>query len=456
MLQYNTYYKMSRNTIRGDSAARIAASVERALQAGTLAASDRLPTIRELAASLRVSPVTVAAAYRLLQSRGLTVGRGRQGTRLRAASVVASPVSRTRRVDAGLVDLATGNPDQALLPPLNDALRAVSTEHGVYGGPLELPALVVFAESEFEADGIARGPVAVTSGALDAVERVLREQLRAGDRVVVEDPTLPALLDLLASLGLTPVPCALDDEGPRPDSLALALGPGVHALVISPRAQNPTGAAISARRAADLARVLRRRSDALLIEIDDVSAVSGAPFLTLSHGRSQWAAVKSTSKFLGPDLRVAVMTGDAVTIARVQRRQAVSERWVSHLLQKLALALWSDPSSGRWLARAAQVYAERRRGLIEALAALGVSVSGRSGLNVWIPVREETATVQALADRGWAVAAGERFRIESPPAIRVTTSTLEPAEAQRFAADLAATVRPASTVHARGRRAEAG
>jgi len=116
---------VSRNTIRGDSAATIAASVERALQAGTLGERDRLPAIRDLAASLRVSPVTVAAAYRLLHSRGLAVGRGRQGTRLRAASVVAAPVGRMKKLDAGLVDLATGNPDPTLLPPLNDALRIV-------------------------------------------------------------------------------------------------------------------------------------------------------------------------------------------------------------------------------------------------------------------------------------------------------------------------------------------
>jgi DNA-binding transcriptional MocR family regulator len=137
-----------------------------------------------------------------------------------------------------------------------------------------------------------------------------------------------------------------------------------------------------------------------------------------------------------------------VTIARLQRRQAVSVRWVSHLLQSLALALWSDPSSGRLFARAAETYAARRKALIQALAAHDIPAHGRSGLNVWIPVREETATVQALAEAGWAVAAGERFRLQSPPAIRVTTSALPPEEARRFAADLAAAARPRATVPA--------
>ena len=72
----------------------------------------------------------------------------------------------------------------------------------LYGGPADSSALVAFAAGEFAADGIAAGPVAITSGSLDAIERLLREHARVGDHIAIEDPTFPALLDLLASLGL--------------------------------------------------------------------------------------------------------------------------------------------------------------------------------------------------------------------------------------------------------------
>jgi DNA-binding transcriptional MocR family regulator len=327
-------------------------------------------------------------------------------------------------------------------------LRSFEPATRLYGGPPELPSLVAFAGAEFATDGIARAPIAVTSGSLDAIERLLREHVRAGDRVAVEDPAFPALFDLLASLGLTPLPFAVDDEGPQPESLERALGPRVPAVVLSSRAQNPTGAAISESRAVDLRRILRHRPETLVIEIDDAAAVAGVPLVTLTAQRKHWAVVRSTSKWLGPDLRVAIATGDPLTIARLQRRQIVSVRWVSQLLQYLTLALWSDPSNGRLLARAAEVYSERRAALIDALAAGNIEARGRSGFNVWIPVGEETATVQGLAQRGWSVAAGERFRIQSPPAIRVTTSALPVSEAKRFAADLAAAVRPRATVPA--------
>ena len=63
--------------------------------------------------------------------------------------------------------------------------------------------------------------------------------------------------------------------------------------------------------------------------------------------------------------------------------------------------------------------------------------TGRSGLNVWVPVREEGATLAHLAARGWAVRAGERYRMKSPPALRITVSTLTARETAQLAADVA-------------------
>jgi DNA-binding transcriptional MocR family regulator len=148
--------------------------------------------------------------------------------------------------------------------------------------------------------------------------------------------------------------------------------------------------------------------------------------------------VRSTSKFLGPDLRVALVAADETTLARVRGRQALGVRRVSRILQHLVLALWSDPSSGRHLARVADLYAQRRTALVTALAAHEINVAAASGFNMWIPVRHEAAAVQALAERGWAVAAGERFRIRAGAGLRITTSALDVRDAPRLAGDLAA------------------
>ncbi len=430
--------------VSGRTAAAIAASVERSLHTREKGPGEALPTVRDLAATLGVSPATVSSAYKLLRTRGLVAGHGRRGTRVAPGPVTPAPVARPA-VPAGTVDLATGNPDPALLAPLGPAIRSIDSGLRLYGGESDLAGLAAFASTEFEADGISARSVAVLSGAMDAIERILREHLRAGDCVAVEDPSFPGVIDLVSSSGYTAVPFALDDDGPLPDALAAALGRGCGAIIVTPRAQNPTGAAIGAERAGELRRVLRGFPDVVLIENDCAGPVAGATLHTLrSTSHERWAVVRSTSKFLSPDLRVAVMAGDDMTVARVRGRQALGARWVSHILQQLALALWSDPSSGRRLARTGEIYAHRRKATLAALRARDIEVRGCSGFNVWVPVRDEAGVVRTLADRGWAVAAGERFRIQTAPAIRVTVSTLQPRDADRFAGDLADALHPAA------------
>jgi DNA-binding transcriptional MocR family regulator len=427
---------MSQKIIRGATAAAIAASIEQAVHGGALEADALLPAIRELAATLRVSPVTVSAAYRRLQTRGLLVSEGRRGTRVRSRPPSPVALSALRLVPGDLVDLANGNPDPALLPPLELALKSLDAAQPLYGAPQHVQALATFAAAELEADGIPAAHLTVTHGAFDGIERVLREHLRAGDRIAVEDPTAPALLDLLNASAFALEPLAIDDEGVTAASLERALAGRVHAVVLTPRAHDPTGVSMSRERAAEIRRLLRRHRDVVVIEHDAAGPVSGAPAITVCDAATQWAMVRSTSAWLGPDLRVALLAGDEMTVARVRGRQAVGSRWVSHILQRLTLALWSDPSNGRRLVHSSEVYALRRRTLTDALAAHRIATTGRHGFNVWIPVPEESAVVQRLAERGWAVAAGERFRLQSAPAIRVTTSTLAPDDARRLAADL--------------------
>lgn len=418
--------------LSGDSSVNIAVSIESAVAAGKLASGELLPTVRALATHLRVSPATVAAAYRLLGQRGVVVADGRRGTRVRPASPIASP--RAFPLPANVVDLSNGNPDPELLP----RLPALDLEQRLYGDDLNDPRLIELAGEQFRADRVDAAHVAVVGGAMDGIERVLREHLRAGDRVAVEDPCFTGILDLLNALSLVAAPVPVDDQGLVPAELRRAIR-SAQAVIVTPRAQNPTGATLTTRRARELRALLAARPELLVIEDDHAGAVAGAPYLSLvDKARERWAVVRSVSKSLGPDLRVALLASDAHTHARVEGRQTLGVRWVSHILQRLVIALWRD----RAPARAGRVYAGRRNALLRELAARGIPAHGASGLNVWIPVTEESATVQALLHAGWAVKAGERYRIATPPAIRVTTAALPPAQAAQFADELARVLTP--------------
>ncbi|HEY3238972.1 MAG TPA: aminotransferase class I/II-fold pyridoxal phosphate-dependent enzyme, partial [Acidimicrobiia bacterium] len=293
---------------RGTSAQAIATDVEGAVRDGRLQPEERLPAVRALATSLGVSPGTVATAYQRLADRGLIQGHGRRGT------VVAGrpPLAVRPRfvVPAGARNLADGNPDPALLPDLAPVLAALDLSPRLYGDAAKHPGLVSAAIGQLDADGIPPGPVAVVGGAMDGVERVLTAHLRPGDRVAVEDPGYPGVLDLLPALRFHAVPVPVDRAGMLPDALEQALAAGASAAVVTPRAQNPTGAAFDAARARALRRVLGRHRGVVVVEDDHAGPVAGAAHHSICAGLSCWAVVRSYAKSLGPDLRVAVLRGD--------------------------------------------------------------------------------------------------------------------------------------------------
>jgi DNA-binding transcriptional MocR family regulator len=426
-----------RYRLRGGTAREISASVEAGVRTGQLTPGDQLPPVRDLAGQLGVSPTTVAAAYADLRRRGITAGAGRAGTRIRAAPPVS--VRGYLRPPAGVRDLISGGPDPDLLPSL--PARPATRPTRMYAQAPASPRLRGLAAAQLEDDGIDATHLMVTGGALDGIERVLATWLTPSDRVIVEDPGHAVTFDLLAAMGYTPVPVPVDELGIRPAELSAALARGAGALIVTPRAQAATGAAWDADRAAVIAETLRRYPSLGVIEDDHAGPVAGAPAFTACGGRGRWVTIRSVSKSLGPDLRLAVLAGDEVTVARVAGRQALGTGWVSYQLQDLVADLWADPSVPPALAAAARVYADRGRALRAALREHGIGATGRSGFTCWVPVSDEEGVASRLAEAGWAVAPGQRFRIVAPPGVRISFATLDSADAPAFAADFARALR---------------
>lgn len=416
------------------------------MRGGELAPGEALPPVRSLAASLQVSPATVASAYRSLRQRGLIETAGRRGTRVRPRPPVAGPrAAQPLPPPPGGLDLANGEPDPTLLPDLGAHLRRLAdTAHrpGNYAGAGPWPQLVALAQERLAADRVPveGAALTVTAGTLDAIERLLTTHLRPGDRVAVEDPGWGNLFDLVAALGLEPVGVPVDQEGPTPPGLRRALADGARALVVTTRAHNPTGAAVTRPRAEALRAVLREHPEVLVVEDDHAAELAGVPLHPLAAATPGWAFVRSVSKPYGPDLRLAVLAGDPATVARVEGRLRLGAGWVSTLLQRLVVSLWRDPRVAAAIAAARERYEQRRTALREALAARGVAVRGRCGLNLWVPVADETAVVAALRDAGYAVAAGSRYRLAAAPGIRITVSQLDPSVAPAVAEAVAAAV----------------
>lgn len=497
--------------ISGTTAAEIAGSVRDLVDRGELVPGDLLPPVRALAEQLGVNRNTAVAAYRRLARDGAVVAQGRAGTRIagpqavaqegfaapdalrdltgRAGSAVpgglasfeapgglggpeapgglgspAAPGGPARAdrgdgdVPAGtLRDLGTGNPDPALIPDLAPALAGAAGRPVLYGEPVIDPGFEAWAR-EWVAPDVPTGADAdltLTSGAVDAIERLLAQSLVRDDAVALEDPCFLASIQTVRHAGYRAVSVPVDDEGMTPDGLRAALEVGARAVVLTPRAQNPTGASLSPRRAEELRAVLVDHPYVLVVVDDYFSFLSRRPFRSpLPPGHRRWALVRSVSKFLGPDLCLAVTATDPQTAGRLALRLSPGTTWVSHLLQRLAHGVLADDAARALIERAGEHYAARNAQVAALLTAQGLPVEAADGMSLWLPVPPPDREIAAeLARRGWRVRTGDEFRlapggpgVEASRHLRLTVHDLTDAEAQRFATDLADAAGVAPTV----------
>lgn len=412
----------------------IAAAVARLVHAGRLQPGDRLPTVRALAAELQVSPATVGSAWHALAAVGLVHSRGRAGTQ-----VLPTPETRippryrdlagpsTGRVPARL-DLSAGTPDPELLPGLGPALARVSART-----PAAETVSYVAEPLVGELESLLRATwpfvpqrLTVVDGAIDAMARVLEQVTSFGDRVAVEDPGFPPLFDLLDSMGLERVPVALDRSGVRPDALAAALDAGAQALVVQPRAQNPTGVSLHAGRVRELAALLRARP-VWVVEDDHSGEISSARDVSIGSALPDRVVhVRSYSKSHGPDLRIAAVGGPATVLDGLVARRMLGPGWTPRLLQRVLADLLTDGNAVDAVAHARRVYHARQRALTQALAERGVQVEPGDGVNLWLPVHDEQTALVRLAAAGIRVAPGRPFAAagEGTPHVRVTVAAL--------------------------------
>ncbi|UUZ61435.1 aminotransferase class I/II-fold pyridoxal phosphate-dependent enzyme [Nocardioides sp. B-3] len=400
--------------------------------------------MREVAAELGVSPATVSSAWQALRrGTGVVVSRGRSGTFVRE-----TPRARLSPRQRGLVgaspaglrmDLSRGTPDPELLPSLGPAFGRVSARAGtgVYRDEPVLPQLRDVPDATWPYPSEA---ITVVDGATDGIVRVLEQCVHLGDRVVLESPGYPPFYDLVESLGAEIVPVESDDSGIRPASLRTALGARPVAVVLQPRAQNPTGISMSPDRARELAGVLsRRRKEPMpwVIEDDHSGAISTSPDVSLgSHIPQRVVHVRSFSKSHGPDLRIAAPGGPAELVDALVARRMLGPGWTSRMVQTILHDLLTRARSMDEVSEARRQYFGRQRDLTARLADPGMAVSTPDGINLWLPVLDERAALLHPAAEGIRVAGGSPFfpGDARSPHIRVTSGPVDPEHASEVAA----------------------
>jgi DNA-binding transcriptional MocR family regulator len=243
--------------------------------------------------------------------------------------------------------------------------------------------------------------------------------------VIVEDPTFPPLLDMLERQGAEVIGVPVDDEGLVVDRFAAAMAQRPRAVFLQPRAHNPTGTAMTARRCRALAKLLAGTST-VVIEDDHSGDIATSPLVSLGHHLPERTVhIRSFSKSHGPDLRLAAVGGAGDVVTAVANRRLLGPGWSSRILQAVLLELLRDPRTIESVAAARAEYQRRRRLVGALLHDEGIATTGRDGINVWMSVADERSALVMLAAQGIGAAPGEPFQVhDDADHLRITVSAL--------------------------------
>jgi DNA-binding transcriptional MocR family regulator len=263
-----------------------------AIRAGDLLPNTQLPTVRDLAWAMKVTPGTVSRAYQLATQEGLLAATVGRGTFVAAQAPRMGPrqsMYQDREGDAhsGPVDLRPPLlPDVGQSVAFAQAMRDVSARNDIdwldyTTQRTELPLRQAVCDWVVGRDLGEFGPqdVALTNGGQNAVLCIFLCCLR-GDRpvVLVEDLAFSGFRHAARLARADVVGVELDDQGMVPQALEAACArhrPQV--LCLTPDAQNPTAARMGAARRAEIIAIARKHD---LQVIEDCCYSTADPDIT--------------------------------------------------------------------------------------------------------------------------------------------------------------------------------
>ncbi|MEV4095649.1 aminotransferase class I/II-fold pyridoxal phosphate-dependent enzyme [Streptosporangium saharense] len=415
----------------------LARTVLELIASGEIPPGTRLPTIRDLAGELRMSPSAVAQAWRILADRRVVETHRRGGTIVTGPPSIprASRLERMLRAGAGMpVDLGNLNYDPALLPDSEAALLAAARMPKLH---LLEPELIT-PELRDAVEPIWPFPAEdflVVHGGMDGVDLALGTAVKAGDRVMVEEPSFPRLFDIVESVGATPVSIPYGEEGPDLDVLEKALADKPSAFLYQPFGHVPLGRSVTPAWLERAASLLSGSSVTVIeVVIIPFLAESGIPSLGPRLG-SQLVQIQNFIFSHGSDCRVAIVGGTHHHVERMWFKITYSSRWVSRILQNALAFHLTDTVSSASVAASAATYRRRHTDFVEALKQRGFEIGSDSGISVWVPVPDEHSVSTRLARKGVSILPGFLFRKQpaAPDHIHVNGGTA--AQATEYFAD---------------------
>ena len=404
----------------------IADALEPDVESGILRDGARLPTHRELAAKLRVTPLTITRAYKEAARRGLidsTVGRG---TFVRTTSAIDMAHSDVAQLDLAK-NIVSGNETIDIDPRLLSSLRNVmrDAEYQPAEGSLRhrVAAAAWIGRSGLDVEA---ARVVITPGAQQAIVAILAALCQPGDVVLAEEWTYPRFRAIAGLLHLNLAPLELDEYGVVPQSFERSIRRSApKAAYIVPTFQNPTGAVMPEKRRREIAAIARKHN--LPIIEDDVYGFLLPDTITpvAAFAPEIVSFVTSLSKSVTPSLRLGFAAVPESLVERVTDACGALTAFTSTVAAETFVSIFESGMASRIVERKRGVIVTNRRAADRALGTMPV-IAHEMSPHIWLEL-PRGVEAHDVADRarlrGVGVAPASAFAVtseSSSSAIRIS------------------------------------
>jgi GntR family transcriptional regulator / MocR family aminotransferase len=366
---------------------------------GRLAAGERLPSSRALAATLGISRTVVTGAYAQLFAEGWIEGRHGSGTYVADGASQAGTEDApggAARAPAGRrpQEAEWGGPGSPMIElrpgiPWVAGIDRAAWRRAWRSAGAEPPAAAPEPQGSAALRGALTGylrrsrtvrcapeQIMVTRGVAGSLGLIAAALLRPGDLVGVEEPGYPTARAVFAAHGARTVPCPVDADGLVVD----ALPAGLRLIYTTPAHQYPLGGRLPVPRRRAL--IAWARSTGALIVEDDYDGefrydVGPLPALFgLDPGVVVYLG--TTTKVLTPALRVGWLVAGPELVARLAEAAAGLGDWAGGPAQRAVLSLIATGDLERHIRRMRHEYARRRRAMTGVLG--GRDAGGAGGM----------------------------------------------------------------------------
>ena len=396
---------------------RIADALERDVRSGMLIAGSQLPTHRDLARELGITPVTVTRAYAEAARRGLVESSTGRGTFVRTSRREATAIAED-------VDLATNTVNVPIPAPSPAMLQRAGTMlvHGLYatGAGTERHRAAGAAWIGRRTDP---ARVVVTAGTQHALFLALAATTKPGDTLMTEALTYHGAKAAAALLHLRLEPVEMDRYGILPDALERAArSRSAKVLYTIPTLHNPTATIMPEKRRRELAAAAERLG--ITIIEDDVSGflLDKTPPPVAAFAPDRTIFITGLGKAVAAAMRVGYLVAPDAILPRVHSALAANVLFSSPVLAEMASTWIEDGTAAKIVEQKRAEIAIRSR---VARRILEGTTGDPRALHLWLELPKRwtaDAFVEEARRRRVRIASASSFAVtpEIPRAVRIS------------------------------------